>query len=60
MNTDAHRVAWQVEGDIRTMYRGFVEVYLPFILRLGGVLRNGIVEDDVQMGVFQLETIDLD
>jgi hypothetical protein len=57
---DAHRVAWHVEHYVGTAYHKAVGMDHPQGLGLGGVLGYGIVQLDVQSGIFQSGSVGLD
>ena len=59
MGTDAHGVARHVQRHVGTQDGSLVDMNLPQILRLGRILRDGVVQLDVKVGIFQTGTIGL-
>ena len=53
VHTDTHRVAGHVERDIGALHPSLVDMYLPAVLGGGGIFRNGVVQCNVQLGIFQ-------
>ena len=57
MGTDTHRVARHVERHVGTGDRQLVGMDNPGRLGLGGVLRHGVVQGNVETGILQTGAI---